>query len=414
MAFHLLTETNGRIPSSLISDVISRVKCQYQVVTHQTDSMNNFIRSISDNQQEAEPFYVLDLGVAVRLLDKWNQYLPTVKPFYAVKCNPDPALLFLLASLGTNFDCASRAEIEIVLGLGVNPNRIIYANPCKMVSHIKYAASVGVNLTTFDSKDEIDKIKKWHPKCELLVRIKVDDESSWRSMGNKFGASLDEVVPLLQHAYQAGLKVTGVSFHVGTKASEAKVYRDAISAARYVFDAASELEMPEMHILNIGGGFKDSPLFDEIGRTVNDSVQEYFPNQSSSLKVIAEPGRFFAETAFTMVTNVIGKRARGRQIEYWIDDGTLGSFNLGAYDHSSMMFKPLLRNEDGEAQLSTIFGPTCNSLDIVASECKLPELKVGDVIVFYNMGAYTTSAASKFNGFNRFEMPTYLVYSTPD
>ncbi|XP_055959819.1 ornithine decarboxylase-like [Mercurialis annua] len=409
MTFNLLTTTNGSI-----SDIISRMKDRRQVVALQTDSMNSFIKSISDNQQEIEPFYVLDLGVAVRLMDKWRQHLPNVKPFYAVKCNSDPALLFLLAALGANFDCASRAEIEIVLRLGVNPDRIVYAHSCKMASHIKYAASVGVNLTTFDSKDEIDKIKKWHPKCELLLRIKVNDESSWRSMGNKYGASLDEVVPLLQHAYQAGLKVSGVSFHIGTKASEAKLYRGAISAARYVFDATSELKMPEMHILNIGGGFKDNPLFDEIGRTVNDSVQEYFPNQSSSLKVIAEPGRFFAETAFTMVTNVIGKRVRGRTIQYWIDDGTHGSFNLATYDHSSMMFKPLLRNEDGEAQLSTIFGPTCDGLDIVVSECKLPELNVDDVIVFYNMGAYTTSGASKFNGFNRFEMPTYLVYSTPN
>ncbi|PNX91028.1 ornithine decarboxylase [Trifolium pratense] len=154
------------------------------------------------------PFSVLDLRVVIDLMNKWTMNLPTVKPFYAVKCNPNISLLGALASLGANFDCASPVEIESVLSLGVSPDRIIYANPCKSESHIKYAASVGVNVTTFDSVGEVEKIKMWHPNCELVLRIKPEEDSGARfSLGLKFGALRNEVPELLKAADDAGLKL---------------------------------------------------------------------------------------------------------------------------------------------------------------------------------------------------------------
>ncbi|XP_065874636.1 ornithine decarboxylase-like [Euphorbia lathyris] len=378
--------------------------------------LNSMIRSISDNQEQPEPFYILDLVAVLKLMGKWSQSLPSVTPFYAVKCNPKPVLLLALARLGASFHCASEAEIATIISLGVSPDRIVYANPIKQVSHIKYAARTGVNLTVFDSKEEMDKMKKWHSELELLLRIKVpNDTTSWRSFGAKYGAATDEIIPLLKHARQLGMRVVGVSFHVGSKATEADIYHRAIIAARLAFDAATQLEMPAMHILNIGGGFKANQLFDEIAKTVNDSIAEFF-HDIPSLKVIAEPGRFFVETAFTMATNVIGKRVRGDQIQYWIDDGIYGSFNTSAFDSSCMVFQPLKNTEENDEERlvitsSTIFGPTCDSLDIVVKECKLPEMNTDDLLVFYNMGAYTTTAATKFSGFQRFEIPTYLAYS---
>ena len=140
------------------------------------DGFTALIRSISQKQKDREPFYILDLGAVVRLMDMWKQALPNVVPYYAVKCNCQPPLITALASLGANFDCASRAEIETVMALGVGAQQIVYANPCKGESHLKYAASVGVNLTTFDSIQEIDKIKMWHKKCDLLLRIKAPND----------------------------------------------------------------------------------------------------------------------------------------------------------------------------------------------------------------------------------------------
>lgn len=377
------------------------------------DGMTDLIRSIAAEKHEAgQPFYVLDLATIERLMDKWKHSFPNVKPFYAVKCNTEPALLTKLANLGANFDCASLVEIDTVLSLGISPNQIIFANPCKAISHIKHAAAVGVNLTTFDSKLEVDKIKKWHPQCHLLLRIKApSDSGSLRPLGKKFGVQPEEVEPLLHYACNvAGLKVVGVSFHVGSIVQNPSIYREAIAGARTVFDVADYLEIPKMQILNIGGGFRSTLLFEEIAGVVNEAVQDFFPEPN--LTIIAEPGRFFPETAFTLATHVIGKRVRGEKIEYWIDEGIYGSFRPTLYNSCFVGIKPLsMKASEESCQIceSTIYGPSCDSLDAVAVDIKLPELQLDDLIVFYSMGAYSKYAGTKFNGFDMLSTPTYLV-----
>ncbi|PHT26855.1 Ornithine decarboxylase [Capsicum baccatum] len=187
------------------------------------DGMTKFIRSIAEEKHEAgQPFYVLDLTTIEMLMDKRNHSFPNVKPHYAVKCNTEPALITKLANLGANFDCANLQEIDTVFSLGIRPNRIIFANPCNAISHIKHAAAVGVNLATFDSELEVDKIKKWHPQCHFLLRIKApNDGGALRPLGKKFGVLPEEIEPLLHYACNvAGLKVVGVSFHMGSIVGE--------------------------------------------------------------------------------------------------------------------------------------------------------------------------------------------------
>lgn len=383
------------------------------------DGLTEFMRSIM--LQNQEPFYVLDLGVVVSLSDKWTRSLPTVHPFYAVKCNPNPALLGALAALGSNFDCASRAEVEAVLALGVKPDRIIFANPCKPESHIKYAASVGVNLTTFDSRDEIEKIRKWHPKCDLLLRIKAPEDAEARCpLGPKYGALPSEIAPLLQAAQAARLNIIGVSFHIGSGDAHSGAYRGAIAAAKTVFETATKLAMPRMNVLNIGGGFTAGPKFDEAASVVKSALQTYFPNEPG-LAVISEPGRFFAESAFTLATNIIGKRVRDELREYWINDGLYGSFNCILYDHATVTCTPLACTSNRAnptckglpTYKSTVFGPTCDALDTVLTGYQLPELEVNDWLVFPNTGAYTAAGGSSFNGFNTAAILTHHAYSNP-
>ncbi|KAK7283438.1 hypothetical protein RIF29_12954 [Crotalaria pallida] len=384
-------------------------------------SIHDFIQSLILEKPEMDsPFLVLDLGVVVDLMNTWATKLPTVQPFYAVKCNPNTSLLGSLSALGSGFDCASRAEIESVLSLGVSPDRIIYANPCKSESHIKYAASVGVNVTTFDSRDEIQKIKKWHPTCELLIRIKPPQDSGARVvLGLKYGALQEEIPDLLEAAQEAGLKVTGVSFHIGSGGGDSRAYHGAIAAAKAVFELASQLGMPKMKIVDIGGGFTSGTQFDVAASYVNEALEECFGNEEG-IVVIGEPGRYFAESAFTLATKVIGKRVRGEAREYWIDDGLYGSMNCILYDSQDVTCGPLAcsskpedpRCRDAKTYASTVFGPTCDSFDTVLRDYLLPELQVNDCLVFPNMGAYTTASGSNFNGFNTSAISTYLAYSS--
>ncbi|KAF6135643.1 hypothetical protein GIB67_028214 [Kingdonia uniflora] len=394
-----------------------------KVANMSKDGQFSHIQSIISNRDDVkEPFYILDYGKVVSLMDKWTTSLPNIKPYYAVKCNPDTALLAGIAALGGNFDCASKAEIQAILALGVSADRIIFANPCKAEAHIKYAAAVGVNLTTFDSVDEVEKMRKWHPKCNLLLRLKSPntDENAKCPLGGKYGALPEEVMPLLQAAQRAEMAVTGISFHVGSAATHSRAYRSTIEAAKETFNMATRLGMPRMHILNIGGGFTSGTYFDDAAITIKSAIKTFFSDESN-LKLMGEPGRYFAETPFTLAANIIGTRIRGDLREYWLNDGIYGSMNCILFDYANLTALPLACTSNRanptckgtNTYKSQVFGPTCDALDTIFTDYQLPELQRDDWLVFPNMGAYTTSAGSSFNGFSTSDIVTYLAYSTP-
>uniref|UniRef100_A0A0E0JZV2 ornithine decarboxylase n=1 Tax=Oryza punctata TaxID=4537 RepID=A0A0E0JZV2_ORYPU len=371
----------------------------------------------------AGAFNVLELGEVARLFAAWRRGLRG--------CNPNPALLGALAGLGAGFDCASRVEMEAVLALGVEADRVVYANPCKLESHLEYAASVGVDLTTFDSEEEVGKIKRCHPRCRLLLRIKAPDGDAKANLGTKYGAHREEVVPLLVAARRAGMPVVGVSFHVGSAMSRVGIYAGAIEVAREAFDAAAALGMQPMHVLDIGGGFKagdgDKSTFMEASTVINAALARHFGDDMPGVEVIAEPGRYFAETAFALAARIFGKRTRGEVREYWIDDGMFGTLCCVHFENYVPRPAPVTAirraTADGEQAAtmggeitakthpSTVFGPTLDSFDVMVRGYQLPELCTGDWLVFDDVGAYTTVCSSDFNGFSTSNMETYLAYS---
>uniref|UniRef100_A0A8I6Z7W3 Ornithine decarboxylase n=1 Tax=Hordeum vulgare subsp. vulgare TaxID=112509 RepID=A0A8I6Z7W3_HORVV len=291
-------------------------------------------------------------------------------------------MLGAMAALGAGFDCASRAEIEAVLALGVvEPGSIVYANPCKPEAHLRYAAEVGVNLATYDTVDEVAKVKRCHPRCDLVLRIKGPDNPDAKiDLGTKYGARADE-------------------------------------AARAAFDAAARLGMPPMRVLDIGGGFMPDATFDDAAEAINDALAQHFP-RACGVEVIGEPGQYFAEKACTLASRVIGKRRRGEVREYWIDDGIYGALSCTILGDYVPRPRPLAaqRPPGGEKKYSTyastVFGPTCDSRDRVVTGYQLPEMNVGEWLVFDGMGAYAASSGSNFNGFLMSDIKTHLAYST--
>ncbi|CAL8299184.1 unnamed protein product [Boreogadus saida] len=203
---------------------------------------------------------------------RWARALPRVTPFYAVKCNNSISVLRTLASLGCGFDCASKAEIQQIESLGVAPSRIIYANPCKQASQIKYASAHGVQKMTFDSEVELLKVARCHENAKLVLRIATDDSNSVCPLSVKFGATLKGCRGLLQRAKELSLDVIGVSFHVGSMCRDPATYTQAISDARCVFDMAEEFGY-KMSLLDIGGGFPGSEdvklKFEEWAQTLD-------------------------------------------------------------------------------------------------------------------------------------------------
>lgn len=224
----------------------------------------------------------------------------------AIKCNPDPYVLRLLAALGTGFDCASIGEINQVLQIGVDGSRIIFANPCKATSFIRSSVKAGVDMMTFDNTDELYKIARVHPGAKLVVRILTDDSKSLCRLGLKFGAPLVTVPALLAKARELELDVIGVSFHVGSGCYDSSAFADAVMRARSAFDMGKKAGY-EFTLLDVGGGFEDGS-FETTASILKDAINRYFPNRQN-IKIIAEPGRYYVSKAFNLAANVIARRA---------------------------------------------------------------------------------------------------------
>ncbi|BET00341.1 ornithine [Nesidiocoris tenuis] len=354
------------------------------------------LEHLAQSQGQEEPFFVMDVGEVMDKYATWTGVFPDIKPYYAVKCNDSLIVLKTLAALGANFDCASKVEIARVLSVGVSPDRIIFANPVKQQNHIRFAAKVGVDLMTFDNSAELYKIKEHNPNAKLVLRLVADSkDSQCMAMGLKFGARPAEAVNLMRTANNLGLDLVGVSFHVGSGNRDLTAYSRALSQCRDFYDACAEHGV-HLSIVDIGGGFT-SDDFDKVSGSVLTSLDEYFP-AGTGVKIIAEPGRFLVATAYTLATRVHSMRIDRDRPMYYINDGVYGSFNCLLYDHATVAPIPL-KGGDGPLYKSSIWGPTCDSLDQVAEDVLLPILTVDDWLVFEAMGAYTLAAASQFNGF---------------
>lgn len=369
--------------------------------------VKSVIREIAQDVNQEEAFYVCHLDEIVQKHRIWESCMPRVEPHYAVKCNDNITVLEVLAALGTSFDCASKVEIAKVLSVGVSTDRIIFANPAKPASHVRYAASVGVATMTFDNESELYKIQNLYPNARLVIRIRCDAVDAQCPLGMKFGCDPVKDAPyLLDIAKSLNLNVVGVSFHVGSGCREATVFHRAISFCKDLFNYADNLGYC-FTLLDIGGGYPGvrGSSIDEIANVVNDALDIFFPDPS--IQIIAEPGRFYVTSAYTLTCNIhsirnVGNREDGsRKMHkmYYINDGVYGSFNCILYDHQVVKPQPLRDYVGTKKYSSSIWGPTCDGLDQVIEDVVLPEMNIGDWIVFEDMGAYTLPVASPFNGF---------------
>ncbi|KAF4523171.1 hypothetical protein B566_EDAN002429 [Ephemera danica] len=304
------------------------------------------LKDITESGAQDDAFYVVDVDEIVRRHKNWMQYLPRVEPHFAIKCNDTNVAVSVMAALGTGFDCASKMEIHKILKLGVDPRRIIFANPTKQMSHIRYAMTCGVDLMTFDNQDELNKIKAIYPTARLVLRIRCDSTKATYPLGSKAGAEMEDVEDILTVARELDLNVIGVSFHVGSGCSDPPVYVRGVQLAHSVFQTASKLGF-NFTLLNVGGGFpgKIGSSIIEYADLINSALNIYFP-EGDGIRFIAEPGRYFVESAYTLATCIHSRRlTRNKNGEniymYYINDGIYGSFNGRIFDNAGSVATPV-------------------------------------------------------------------------
>ena len=357
-------------------------------------------------QKHGTPLFVVDHDEVRSNYAAFKRYLPRVQAYYAVKANPDRAIIRTLYDEGASFDVASIAEFNLVydnirnLPADARQNfiwdKIIYSNPIKDRRTLEELDQYKP-LVAFDNAEEINKIRKHAPHAGLILRIRVPNTGSMVELSSKFGASPGEAVDLIATAFDAGLTVEGLGFHVGSQCTNFENYVQALSISASIMEEA-EARGFSMKLLDIGGGFparydRHVRPFRELARILSAELNRLFPK---SLEILAEPGRFMVGTAATLVAEVIGKSERDGKRCYYINDGIYHTFSGILFDHCQYHLKAFKK---GPKRISAVFGPTCDALDTISQAEELPELKLGDLVYSENIGAYSHASSTYFNGF---------------
>lgn len=375
---------------------------------HDEGSVRDIAMNVIEMQEEDNAFYVCDLRVLKNRVQDWRRELPRVVPFYAIKANTDPVIIETLENEGFNFDCTNKREIQLVLKCGVDPNRIIYANPAKQVSHLEYARSVGITFMTFDCVEELRKISDKNSR--LLLRFATGGERvKERQLELKFGCPLADAEQVLRTATKLGHSVVGVAFHLGSVSCTPESYQAAIEQAKKLFDLAGRLGI-QMSVLNIGGGMLGShrkmDLFAEVSAGIRTALETHFP-PSSGTTVIAEPGEFFATSPYNLAVKVVAKRSRLTSIDgtvrehhdIYVNESTENSIPRTMYRLVDIVPSPLTPPyERPRNQLATLWGATCHPRDAFERDVPFFDVSVGEWLLMDNVGAYGMVKACGFNG----------------
>ncbi|OGC08101.1 hypothetical protein A2230_06755 [candidate division WOR-1 bacterium RIFOXYA2_FULL_36_21] len=351
-------------------------------------------------KEHGSPLMLISKDILVNQYNLFRRYLSNVDPYYAIKANPHPSIIKTFAKLGCGFDVASANEMKQVLKLGANPDKIIFANTIKSIEDIKRSIEYGVTLMTFDNEAEVYKIAKYAQGAKVLIRIKVPNVGSAVELSLKFGADPAQAIFLLSKAKSLGLQPVGVCFHVGSQCLNVENYIQALQISSMIFSESKKLGL-DLNLLDIGGGFPirhfdrdEHVTLKQMARHIRRKLKRLFPKDT---KFIAEPGRFFAGPAGTLVTQVVGRSYRNDRNYYYLNDGVYADFSGIVFDHCKYEFKTLRR---GQKFLSALAGPTCDSFDTISLSEDLPELEVGNIVYVRNIGAYSSaSAVPNFNGF---------------
>jgi ornithine decarboxylase len=367
-----------------------------------TDRIHAFLK---DRRPEG-PCLVLDLDVVRENYTTFAKAMPDSRVYYAVKANPAPEILKLLAELGSSFDCASLPEIELVLSTGATPDRISFGNTIKKERDVAAAYARGIRLFAVDAKEEVDKIARSAPGSKVFCRILCDGTGAEWPLSRKFGCMPEHAIAVLEHAHRSGLDAYGVSFHVGSQQRNPESWDAALKTTAEIFRTLSERGI-QLRMVNLGGGFpakylKAIPTVKTYGRAIHNALRKHFGNRIP--ETIIEPGRGMVGDAGVIKAEVvlIARKSAEDDVRWvYLDIGKFGG--LAETMDEAIRYPLKTRHDRDEKTPCVIAGPTCDSADVLYEKTpyELPvSLSIGDEVLIEGTGAYTTTySAVGFNGF---------------
>jgi ornithine decarboxylase len=370
-----------------------------------TERIREFLRNRRDEGLDTEPCLVVDLDVVRDNYQTFSKALPDSRVFYAVKANPAPEVLSLLASLGSCFDTATVAEIEMALAAGATPDRISYGNTIKKERDIARAFALGIRLFAVDCAAEVEKVARAAPAAKVFCRILYDCAGAEWPLSRKFGCDPEMAVEVLDLAKRSGLEPCGISFHVGSQQRKVKAWDRALAMASTVFRDCAERGI-NLTMVNMGGGFptkylKDVPPVLQYGRSIFRALRKHFGNQIP--ETIIEPGRGMVGNAGVIESEVvlISRKSDEDEVRWvYLDIGKFGG--LAETMDESIRYAIRTPHDGAEMTPCVLAGPTCDSADVLYEKMPYPlpvTLEIGDKVLIEGTGAYTSTYSSvAFNG----------------
>ena len=353
--------------------------------------------------QFGAPLMVLDCDAIRRQYHALKHALPGVVLHFALKPLPHAAVVRTLLDEGASFDLATSGEVDLVASQGVPSERTIHTHPIKRDSDIRDALAYGCTVFVVDNINELEKFIAYKDQAEILVRLSFRNKDAFADLSKKFGCSPEAAIDIISLAQQLGIRIKGLSFHVGSQSPNPTKYVEAINASAKVVKQVAELGLPALSTLDIGGGFPvpysaDVLPIDVFCAPINIALAQL----PETMQIIAEPGRFIVASSVTSVASVMGQATREGKTWYYLDDGVYGSFSGLMFDEAAYPIDSA--KQDGERFESVLAGPTCDSIDVISDSIMLPKLNNGDLIISRMMGAYTLATATDFNFFKRAEV----------
>ncbi len=367
-----------------------------------TQRIKDFLRS----EKPEGPCLIVDLNVVEDNFSAFNRAMPDTRIFYAVKANPAPEILSLLARLGSCFDTASVEEIKMALAAGATPERISFGNTIKKQRDIATAHALGISLYAVDSIEEVEKVAAAAPGAKVFCRILTDGAGAEWPLSRKFGCDPAMATDVLLAAHKLGLRAYGISFHVGSQQTRLGAWDTALGEAKAIFDAMTKHGIT-LQMVNLGGGFptkylKAVPGTNAYANAIHDGLAKHFGNAIP--ETIIEPGRGMVGNAGVIKSEVvlISKKHANDNVRWvYLDIGKFGG--LAETMDEAIRYPIVTEKDDAEKGLCVIAGPTCDSADVLYEKTPYPlplSLSVGDEVLIEACGAYTTTYASvAFNGF---------------
>lgn len=329
------------------------------------------------------------------------------KVFYSVKANSNLSILKVLLELGAGFDIVSLGELERVINIGAQPEKIIYSGVGKSEEEIIRSLEYGIHCFNVESFSELERINSIAAKLNKVapVSIRVNpniDPGSHEFISTgvettKFGINLKNMMDAFIYANnEKSIELLGIDYHIGSQIESLDPFKEAIVSVKKIVDQLKENNI-NIKLIDMGGGLginyqnNDAPSLNDFGKTINQVIND---NELSDYDFIIELGRSIVGNVGYILTSVEYIK-KDSEKNFVIVDAGMDNLIRPALYGAWHEIKPITDNKDQNI-LCDIVGPVCECTDFLGKDRRL-SVQQGDLLIISSCGAYASSMASNYN-----------------